>query len=99
MIMDGRTILQIPLSSTLKSTATQVAEDMGFSSLQEVVRVLLTKLASKQITISIQETVKLSPKAEKRYQRMTHAFKKKTRVFSAGSVDALMEQLHGHSLS
>jgi len=42
------TTLQIPISKDLKSSATIVARDYGFSSLQEIVRVFLRKLAQKE---------------------------------------------------
>jgi len=39
------TILQVPLSKQLRLQATQAAEEQGFSSLQEAVRVFLQELA------------------------------------------------------
>ncbi|EKD67262.1 MAG: hypothetical protein ACD_48C00510G0004, partial [uncultured bacterium] len=37
------TILQIPLSKSLKLTSQEVANEYGFSSLQDLLRVVLTK--------------------------------------------------------
>ena len=59
-----RVTLQIPMTKRLKDSAELVAEDYGFSSLQEAVRVLLTKLAKKQLSISVEEVEYLTPKQE-----------------------------------
>lgn len=37
-----RTILQIPINPELKHAAEKKAENLGFSSLQEMIRVMLT---------------------------------------------------------
>jgi len=42
-----RTILQIPINPELKAAAEKKAEMLGFSSLQEMVRVMLTQLTRK----------------------------------------------------
>lgn len=88
------TILQIPVSKSLKSSATLVAKDYGFSSLQEIIRVLLTKLARRQLTVQIEEMVTpLSRQAEKRYLKMEKDFKTGKNVYMAKDVDDLMRQL------
>lgn len=45
------TTLQVPVDASLKSRATKAAKAMGFSSLQEIVRVFLQKLADGEIHI------------------------------------------------
>lgn len=45
------TTLQVPIGISLKIRATKAAKAMGFSSLQEIVRVFLQKLASGQIQV------------------------------------------------
>lgn len=88
------TILQIPVSKSLKSSATLVAKDYGFSSLQEIIRVLLTKLARRQLTVQIEEMVTpLSRQAEKRYLKMEKDFEKGKNVKTFSTVDELMEDL------
>lgn len=88
------TILQVPLSKTLKKSAVSVAKEYGFSSLQDVIRLFLTKLARKQISVSIEETsVPLSWKNEKRYLKMDEDFKKGKNVKSFSSVETLMKNL------
>ena len=42
-----RTILQIPMTPELKQTAEKKAESLGFSSLQEMIRVMLTQLTTR----------------------------------------------------
>ena len=42
-----RTILQIPMTPELKQTAEKKAESLGFSSLQEMVRMVLTQLTTR----------------------------------------------------
>ncbi len=42
-----RTILQIPMTPKLKQAAEKKAESLGFSSLQEMIRVMLTQLTSR----------------------------------------------------
>lgn len=46
------TTLQVPLSKKLKAEATKIAKANGFSSLQGVVRVLLTLYAKEQLNIN-----------------------------------------------
>jgi len=64
------TILQVPMSKELRDQAASQARNMGFSSLQETVRIFLGKLALGQVNIKFEETVQLSPKAIKRYDKM-----------------------------
>ncbi len=43
-----RNILQIPINPELRKKAEKEAEEFGFSSLQEMVRVMLTQITKKQ---------------------------------------------------
>ena len=95
----SRTVLQIPLDVSLRKDAEKQALAQGFSSLQEAVRVFLSKLANKMIGVEFESTVKLSAKAEKRYMKITEDFKKGRNVYRAKSVDDLMKQLHKGLLS
>lgn len=89
------TTLQVPLPKSLKTKATIAAKDMGFSSLQDVVRILLTKLARKQLRIEVEETeVHLSPQNEKRYMKMAKDFEKGKNVRAFSGVEELMKDLH-----
>lgn len=64
------TILQIPIKKQVRDQAASVAEKMGFSSLQEVVRLFLNKMAAEEIDVRFEEAIKLSSKATKRYNQM-----------------------------
>lgn len=90
------TILQVPLSKTLKSNATNIAKEIGFSSLQDFVRLVLTKLSHRELNVNIEqaEFIKLSPAAKKRYARMTEDFKKGRNIYHAKDVDDLLRQLN-----
>ncbi len=71
------TILQVPMDKALKDRATLAAQRQGFSSLQEVMRVMATKLADEQVEFKLEEkTERISPKAEKRYAKMIADYKK-----------------------
>lgn len=48
----NKTTLQVPIDSILKDRATKVSQELGFSSLQEAVRVYLKQLSDKKINIS-----------------------------------------------
>ncbi len=95
----NKTILQVPLSKALRHDAESAALAQGFSSLQEVVRVFLSRLAEKKIEVSIQESVALSAKAEKRYVRMREDFQNKKNVYTANTVKDLIKQLNENQLS
>lgn len=87
------TILQVPVSKSLRVQAAKAAQKMGFSSLQEVVRVLMAKLAQGMLVVEFRENVRLSPKAEKRYLAMEEDFKKGRNVYKASSVEDFFRQL------
>lgn len=91
----ARTVLQVPVSKTLRAKAENAAYDFGFSSLQEVIRVFMTKLAQGAIEVSFQETVKLSDEARNRYEKMDKDFSTGKNVYFARSIKALKNQLSG----
>ncbi|MFZ5932714.1 MAG: hypothetical protein ACOYT7_01395 [Patescibacteria group bacterium] len=65
----SRVVLQIPMSKDLKNEAEKAAFDLGFSSLQESVRLILRKLAKRELKIAVYEEA-LSPEAEARYKKI-----------------------------
>lgn len=93
------TTLQIPMDTSLRIRATKAAKTMGFSSLQETVRLFLHKLAAGAMhleltTLNADEYV--SPKALARYDLMERDIKSgKVKTTVAHSVKELMEQLNG----
>ncbi len=93
-----RTVLQIPLPKELKISAEKAAQDAGFSSLQEVLRVFMKKFANKKIDFAFEEErmVYLSPKAEKRYAKIDEDIRKGKNVYAAADVDDFLRQLHNY---
>lgn len=93
------TTLQVPLDSALKFRAAKVAKTMGFSSLQETVRLFLHKLAAGAMhmeftTLDADEYV--SPKALARYDKMERNIKSgKEPVYQATNVQDMLDQLYG----
>ncbi|MEK7611676.1 MAG: hypothetical protein AAB486_04900 [Patescibacteria group bacterium] len=82
-----KTILQVPITKTLKRDAKLVAASYGFSSLQDLIRMMLTKLANRQLTIQfIEQPVSLSKKNERRYGRMERDFEEGKNVYAAKDV-------------
>lgn len=67
-----RVTVQVPMSKELKDQADIVSADLGFSSIQEVVRVLLTKLSKREFSLKVAETEEityLSPAAERKFKK------------------------------
>jgi len=89
----SRTTLQIPLDTTLRNKAEKVATAVGFSSVQEVVRVFLNKFATQSIDIGFYDKeAQLSKKAEARYIPMINEAKKRK-----GTVKVHQNHLEGSS--
>jgi hypothetical protein len=93
--MNNNTILQIPISKSLRDEAQAQAIASGFSSLQEYVRVHLTQFKNSVLNFSMEpKPIKLSAKNAKRYDKMTDdILSGKVKLRSADSVDELMRQL------
>jgi antitoxin component of RelBE/YafQ-DinJ toxin-antitoxin module len=87
------TNLQIPLSKDLKLSAQQAVFDMGFSSLQEFIRVILKKISTSPMTINLVEEEHLSPKAEKRYVKMIKDIESGKGWHKTESIEDLFRQL------
>lgn len=51
-----RVTVQVPMTRELKDQAEIISAGLGFSSLQETIRVLLTKLAKKEFNLKVEET-------------------------------------------
>lgn len=92
--MSNNTVLQIPLSQDLKSEATLVSKEYGFSSLQELVRVFLVKIARREAVVKIETLpIKISSSSAKRYAKIEGDFRKKRNIFQAENIDDLVGQL------
>lgn len=91
----SRTVLQVPINPTLRKEAEKEALKQGFSSLQDAVRFLLNKLAKGVLSFEVDETVQLSPKAIRRYEKMTQDIKSgKAKTVSFSNVDDMMNYLN-----
>ena len=88
-------ILQVPINRKLKDDAEIAANKQGFSSIQELVRVFLTQLASNKVEITLEKSIVLSPKNERRYIRLTKDFEKRKNIYSAKNAGDLVSQLNG----
>ncbi len=88
-----KTILQVPLTQDLKLNAEKIAHEQGFSSLQEIVRVFLTKLAAKKVEVTL-DSIVLSEENENRYLTMTKDFETNKNIKTAQNIDDLLTQLN-----
>ncbi len=92
-----RVIVQVPMTKNLKEKAEAVSSGMGFSSLQEIIRVLLTKLSKKEISFRIEETEEityLSKAAEKRYKKAVEDIKTGKNIYKPKNKKEFFELLH-----
>lgn len=91
----SRVILQVPMDKELKASAEAAAKEQGFSSLQEIVRVMLKKVAKREFSVTLKDepVVILSKKAEKRYAKMIDDIKHNRNVYEAKDADDFMRQL------
>lgn len=90
-----KTVLQIPVSKTLRVKAENAALNSGFSSLQEIIRVFMKKLATRSMEVSFQETINLSSRAKNRYQKMDKDFTLGKNISGARNLKNLKAQLSG----
>lgn len=70
--MNQNTIIQIPVTKSFRNEMVGIANDMGFSSLQDLIRFTLTQIKKKLIvpTMTSYPTIKLSAKNAARYDKM-----------------------------
>lgn len=90
------TILQVPILKSLRDEAVLVAKDSGFSSLQDVVRLMIAKFAKREIGVTLEQfpSVKLSAKNAKRYDKIVNDYlagKLKTKAYT--DVDEMLYDL------
>jgi len=90
----NKTILQVPLNQQLKNNAEKVALSQGFSSLQEAVRLFLNKFSQGTMQVTFEETIQLSEKAIKRYNKILTDIERNKNVYKAKNIHELMNQLH-----
>ena len=92
----NNSVLQIPMSKELRINSEKMAKDSGFSSLQEVVRLFLTKFSKKEMEVSFEmPKIKLSAKNDRRYTKMIEDYEKnKDKYITYDNVDELMKSLN-----
>ncbi len=93
-----RVIVQVPMSKELKEKAEARSSDLGFSSLQEIIRVILTKLSKRELTMRVEENAEevthLSKAAEKRFKKAVEDIKAGRNITKTKNVDELLKLLH-----
>ena len=92
-----RIVMQVPMSKDLKEKAEVVSSDLGFSSVQEAIRVLLTKLSKREFSLKVEEVEEvkyLSPKAERGFKKAVEDIKAGRNITKTKNVDELLELLH-----
>lgn len=94
----NRVIVQVPMSRDLKEKADAVSSDLGFSSLQETIRVLLTKLSKKEFSLRVTEEAEeityLSKAAEKKFKKAEEDIKAGRNITKAKDLDEFIRLLH-----
>lgn len=92
----NNTILQIPVDKEIRDQARRRVSAMGFSSLQEAIRILLGQIASGSLRVEWQaEEPELSSKAAARYDKMYNDYiSGKVKAKSYTNVDELMKDLN-----
>ncbi len=95
MLKNMTTILQIPITKSFRDQVSNVVIEMGFSSLQDYLRLIMKKTLSKEIDITIgPKPIMLSAKNAKRYEKIVDDYlsgKSKTKSFD--NVDEMMDDL------
>lgn len=92
-----RIVVQVPMSQELKDKADIVSADLGFSSIQETIRVLLTKLSKREFNLKIteaEEITYLSPTAERKFKKAVADIKAGRNVTKTDNVNELLSLLN-----
>jgi len=90
------TILQVPIEKTFRNEVSKVVEDMGFSSLQDYIRLFLKKTLKREVDVSFERfpAVRLSAKNAKRYDKMVDdVLSGKVKTKSYSNVEELLADL------
>ena len=86
------------MSTDLKKSAEAVSSDLGFSSLQETIRVLLTKLSKKELRFQVteeppEEIKYLSKAAERKFKKAVEDIKAGRNITKTKNTDKLLSLL------
>lgn len=89
------TILQIPITKSFRDEVSNIVTEMGFSSLQDYLRLIMKKTVTKEIDVTVgPKPIMLSAKNAKRYGKIVDDYlsgKSKTKSFD--NVDEMMDDL------
>jgi antitoxin component of RelBE/YafQ-DinJ toxin-antitoxin module len=91
----NKSTIQVPIDNNLRINAENMANSLGYSSLQEVLRVFTTQLANKTISINLVNKTPdeiLTEKQETVLIKKLEQFKK-GKVFTAHSAEEMFNQL------
>lgn len=91
-----RVVVQVPMNKDLKVRAEAASSDLGFSSLQEVIRVLLTKLSKREFSLRVEESEEitdLSPAAERRFKKAVEDIKAGRNIYKPKNKKEFFELL------
>lgn len=92
-----RIVVQVPMPRELKEKAEIVSADLGFSSIQETIRVLLTKLSKREFSLKVEEAEEityLSPAAERKFKKAVADIKAGRNVTKTENIDELLSLLN-----
>jgi len=85
------------MTRELKEKAEDVSRDFGFSSLQETIRVLLTKLSKKELSLKITEETEeityLSKVAERKFKKAIEDIKAGRNIYKPKNKDEFFKLL------
>jgi hypothetical protein len=96
MNQTAKTTLQIPMPLYLKKDSEKIAFASGFSSLQELIRVILVQINQNKLSFrfgSVDEFVTPSLSAQKRYKKMEKDYYQGKNFSSVKSVDEFLKKL------
>lgn len=90
------TILQIPITKSFRDKVSEVVIEMGFSSIQDYLRLIMTKTLRKEIDVTVgPKPIVLSARNAKRYDKMVDdVLSGKVKTKSFDNVDKMMDYLN-----
>jgi len=93
----SKVIVQVPADRKLRDKAVRAAYEYGFSSLQEMLRLFMNKIAKKELKVTIEDNVEYltlheSAILERKYKEFLKE-EKKGKTFEARSAEEMIRQL------
>lgn len=89
------TIIQIPVTKSVRDNLAVAVQNLGFSSIQDAIRLFFNQLLSQSITVKFEsKPITLSSKSARRYAKIDRDIEKGINITRANSIDELMLQLN-----